>query len=233
MTTEMTPATTAKKVGFSIPPLHPAGWPFVAIALVIWAFLSWLIGTLGFFLGLIAAAWVAYFFRDPERVTPTAPNLVISPADGLVCKIMRAAPPAELGMGEAELTRISIFLNLFDVHVNRVPVAGTIVAKHYRPGKFFNADLDKASVDNERMSIRQKLADGREIAYVQIAGLVARRILCDIDVGQEVKAGERFGIIRFGSRADVYLPEGVEPMVMLGQKMVGGETVLANLASKA
>jgi phosphatidylserine decarboxylase len=215
--------------GFTIPPLHRAGWPFVAAASALWALLAWLLSTLGFFLGLIFVAWVAYFFRDPTRVTPTRSGLVISPADGKVIKVEPAVPPVELGMGETALTRISIFLNLFDVHVNRVPVEGTIVSTHYRPGAFVNASLDKASIDNERMAVRQKLADGREVAYVQIAGLVARRIICTLKPEQKVVAGERFGLIRFGSRADVYLPEGVSPQVLVGQYVIGGESILADL----
>lgn len=215
---------------FELPSLHQAGWPFVAIAALIWALLAWIFGASGFWIGLIVTAWVAFFFRDPTRVTPTRDGLVISPADGKVLKIEPAAPPEELGMGQTPLTRISIFLNVFDVHINRVPVEGTIINTHYRPGAFFNASLDKASVDNERMAVRQRLKDGREIAYVQIAGLVARRILCSLSAGQEVKTGERFGLIRFGSRTDIYLPEGVAPLVIPGQYVLGGETVLADLA---
>jgi phosphatidylserine decarboxylase len=215
---------------FELPSLHQAGWPFVAIAALIWALLAWIFGSTGFWIGLIVTAWVAFFFRDPTRVTPTRDGLVISPADGKVLKIEPATPPEELGMGETPLTRISIFLNVFDVHINRVPVEGTIISTHYRPGAFVNASLDKASVDNERMAVRQRLKDGREIAYVQIAGLVARRILCSLTTGQEVKTGERFGLIRFGSRTDIYLPEGIAPLVIPGQYVLGGETVLADLA---
>lgn len=217
--------------GFTLPPLHRAGWPFVAISAVIWAFLAWLLGGFGFVIGMLATAWVAYFFRDPERVTPQKPGLVISPADGKVIKIEDAVPPAELGMGSEALPRISIFLNLFDVHVNRVPMDGSVVAIHYRPGTFLNAAMEKASEENERMAIRHKLPDGREIAYVQIAGLVARRIICNLVVGQQVKAGERFGLIRFGSRADIYLPKGTVPNVLIGQLAVAGETVLADLGT--
>ncbi len=212
-----------------LPPIHPAGWPFIIIAAVIWVLLTLLLDIGGFFVGLIMTAWVAYFFRDPERITPTGEGLIISPADGKVCAIIEAAPPVELGMGTEPLTRVSIFLNLFNVHVNRVPCAGSIVSLHYRPGLFVNASLDKASEDNERMAIRQRLPDGREIAYVQIAGLVARRILCSLKPDEAVSAGQRFGIIRFGSRADVYLPKGILPEVKVGQTMVGGETILAHL----
>jgi phosphatidylserine decarboxylase len=217
---------------FEIPKIHPAGYPFVAIAAAVWAMLAWALGATGFWVGLILAAWVVFFFRDPTRVTPTRDGLFISPADGKVLMCVKAVPPAELEMGDAPLTRISIFLNVFDVHINRVPIDGEIVKTHYRPGLFINASLDKASEDNERMAIRQRLADGREIAYVQIAGLVARRIICTAVAGQKVKAGERFGLIRFGSRTDLYLPDGVVPLVIPGQKVIGGETVLADLTSQ-
>lgn len=214
--------------GFTLPSLHRAGWPFVAAAAIGWAVLAWT-GGFGFVVGALATAWVAYFFRDPERVTPTREGLIISPADGKVLKIEDAAPPPELGMGSEALTRISIFLNLFDVHINRVPADGVIVSTHYREGLFLNAAMDKASEDNERMAVRQRLNSGQEIAYVQIAGLVARRIICTLKTGDTVKAGARFGLIRFGSRADVYLPKGVAPLVLPGQYMIGGETVLADL----
>ncbi len=214
----------------AIAPIHPAGWVFIAIAGAATLLLSWLWPPLGW-IGAGATAWVVYFFRDPERVTPARAGLIVSPADGRVQPILRAAPPAELGMGSEPLTRISIFLNVFDVHVNRVPADGEVVALNYRPGKFINAALDKASEDNERMSVRMRTADGREIAFVQIAGLVARRIVCDLKPGQPVLAGQRFGLIRFGSRVDVYLPDGVAPLVVAGQRAVAGETVLADLAS--
>ena len=212
-------------------PIHRAGWPFIAafaiVSVILGLFVAEPLGWLGFVLTL----WCAYFFRDPDRVTPTRPGLIISPADGRVTMIVPAVPPPELGMGDAPRTRISIFLNVFNVHINRVPADGTITAVEYHPGTFVNAALDKASEANERMALRQRLPDGREIAYVQIAGLVARRILCWAKPGQEVKAGERFGLIRFGSRTDVYLPDGVAPLVCVGQNAIGGETVLADLAS--
>ncbi len=214
---------------FDIPAIHKAGFPFIAISAGVTLLLALTLGETAFWLCFIITAWVAYFFRDPERTTPLGANLVISPADGKVCRIEPAVPPEELGMGSEPLTRISIFLNLLNVHINRVPCDGIIIATHYRPGKFVNAALDKASIDNERMSVRQRLPDGREIAYVQIAGLVARRIVCTLSPDKTVKAGERFGLIRFGSRADVYLPKGVAPLVIVGQSMVGGETVLADL----
>ena len=211
-------------------PINPAGWPFIAIAAAVTILLSWLWPPLGW-LGAAFTAWTAYFFRDPNRVVPMRPSLVVSPADGVVQPILKAPPPAELGMGSEPLTRISIFLNVFDVHVNRVPADGEVVATHYRPGAFVNAALDKASEDNERMSVRLRLPDARELAFVQIAGLVARRIVCDLKNGQQVIKGARFGLIRFGSRCDVYLPDGVAPLVVAGQRAVAGETVLADLNS--
>lgn len=211
-------------------PIHPAGWPFIAIAASAAFLLSLMWSPLGW-VGAAATAWVAYFFRDPERVTPVRPGLIVSPADGRVQPVVRAVPPPELGMGDEPLTRVSIFLNVFDVHVNRVPADGEVVKVEYRPGKFINAALDKASEDNERMAVRARMPDGRDIAFVQIAGLVARRIVCDLKPGQTVRAGARFGLIRFGSRLDVYLPQGVAPLVVGGQRAIAGETVLADIAS--
>ncbi|HYG90534.1 MAG TPA: phosphatidylserine decarboxylase [Azospirillum sp.] len=212
-------------------PIHRAGWPFIAIFAVVSLVLGLVVAPPLGWLGLVLTAWCVYFFRDPERVTPAREGLLVSPADGRVTMIVPAVPPPELGMGPEPRTRISIFLNVFNVHVNRVPADGTVVAADYHPGAFLNAALDKASEENERMAIRQRLADGREIAYVQIAGLVARRIICTLKAGQAVKAGERFGLIRFGSRTDIYLPDGVAPLVCVGQLAVGGETVLADLNS--
>ena len=213
-----------------IKPMHPEGRRFVAIfaAITLLLFLIW--QPLGW-LGVLLTVWCYYFFRDPERVTPDRPGLVISPADGIVSLIEPAVPPAELGMPDVPLTRVSVFMNVFNCHVNRAPVGGTITAVAYRPGKFLNASLDKASVDNERNAVAIRMADGRMIVVVQIAGLVARRIVCDVAQGQEVETGERFGMIRFGSRLDVYLPDGVVPLVALGQTMVSGETVIADLAA--
>jgi phosphatidylserine decarboxylase len=210
-------------------PIHRAGWPFLAIGVAATAGGFWVAPPLGFLLTVLTV-WIAYFFRDPDRMTPSRPGLVVSPADGRVQLIVRASPPGELGLGEGERTRISIFLNVFDVHVNRFPVDGRVLAAHYRPGKFLNASLDKASVDNERMSLAIGMADGRDVVVVQIAGLVARRILCDATAGATARAGARFGLIRFGSRVDVYLPDGVNPLVVVGQRAVAGETVLADLA---
>ncbi|HEY5597292.1 MAG TPA: phosphatidylserine decarboxylase [Kiloniellales bacterium] len=211
-------------------PIHRAGWPFIGGAVagavvlsLLWEPLLWL--------GLLAAAFCTYFFRDPERITPVRAGLVVSPADGLVSAVEPAAPPPELGMGAAALPRISIFLNVFDVHINRVPADGTVTSLAYRKGTFVNASLDKASEENERQSVRMTMPDGRDIAFVQIAGLIARRIVCDLVEGQAVRAGERFGLIRFGSRADVYLPVGTSPLVVPGQRMIGGETVIADLQS--
>lgn len=212
-------------------PIHKAGWPFVAAFSIGTAVLALFSTTLGL-IGMVATLWCIYFFRDPMRVTPLREGLVISPADGLVQKIITCVPPKELALGEEPRTRISIFLNLFDVHVNRAPIEGTVSALHYIPGKFLNASLDKASEENERQLIKITTPDEKEIGVVQIAGLVARRILCDLQMGQSVRSGEKFGIIRFGSRADIYLPVGVHPLVIEGQRAVGGETVLADLASK-
>lgn len=211
-------------------PIHREGWPFIAIFAVAAVLLGVLWEPLGW-IGVLLTVWCAFFFRDPDRVTPIRPGLLISPADGLVQMVGHAVPPVELGMGPEPRMRISVFMNVFDVHVNRAPTYGRIVKVAYRPGRFVNASLDKASEDNERMSLRMELDDGREVAFVQIAGLVARRILCWVKEGQQVRAGERFGMIRFGSRVDVFLPDGVNPLVMCGQRTIAGETVLADLTS--
>jgi phosphatidylserine decarboxylase len=213
-------------------PLHRAGWPFIALFVGIAIILMLFSSTLGL-LGFILTGWCIYFFRNPRRMTPLGDGLVISPADGIITKIEKAVPPKELKWDKKSLNRISIFLNVFDVHVNRIPVDGVITKVHYHPGKFFNASLDKASDHNERNSLLIKTPSGQEILVVQIAGLVARRILCDVHGEQEVKAGETYGIIRFGSRVDLYLPEGINFQVIEGQRMIGGETVLADLHSKA
>ncbi len=207
-------------------PIHREGWKFIAIFAIVTLVLFWVAEPLGW-LGVILTCWCAYFFRDPPRVTPVREGLLISPADGVVQMIERAVPPEELGMGSDARTRISVFMNVFDVHVNRVPADASVMTVAYRPGKFLNAALDKASIDNERQSLRLKLANGKEIAVVQIAGLVARRILCEAREGQSYKAGERFGLIRFGSRVDVYLDDGMVPLVVTGQRCIAGETVIA------
>jgi phosphatidylserine decarboxylase len=210
-------------------PPHPAGRPFI-------------LGGAGVFvLGLIFAAWLAwlglaftlfclYFFRDPERVPPGRPGLVLAPADGKIVSIAPVLAPPELSLGTAPRWRVGIFLSANDVHVNRMPADGTVTRIAYRHGKFLNASLDKASSDNERNAIVLRLPDGRELGVVQIAGFIARRIVCDVREGDAVTAGSRFGIIRFGSRTDLYLPEGVMPLVVEGQTMIGGETVIAELA---
>jgi phosphatidylserine decarboxylase len=208
--------------------IHPDGWPYIAIAIALNALLFAAGGWFGWLL-VPVTVWCIAFFRDPDRTTPERKGLIISPADGVMLPIVEAAPPAELGMGEAKLRRLSIFMNVFNVHVNRVPADGTVSALAYRPGKFFNASFDKASEHNERMAIRLRLENGAELAVVQIAGLVARRIRCDLRKDQQVRKGERFGIIRFGSRLDVYLPPGAEIGVNKGERVKAGETVLATL----
>lgn len=214
-----------------IKPMHPEGIKFVAIFAATTFVLSLLWEPLGW-VGVVLTIWCYYFFRDPVRVTPQKEGLIISPADGIVSLIEKAVPPAELGMPDAPLTRVSVFMSVFNCHVNRSPIAGKVTAVAYRPGKFLNASLDKASKDNERNSLRIEMADGRDLAVVQIAGLVARRIVCFVDPGAVLRTGERFGLIRFGSRLDVYLPDGVDPMVQLGQTMIAGETVLADLTAQ-
>jgi phosphatidylserine decarboxylase len=211
-------------------PIHRDGWPFIGVFAAIALGLAFVAQPLGW-LGLALAVWCTYFFRNPDRVTPSRPGLVVSPADGVVQLVDRASPPAELGMGDAPRNRVAVFMNVFNVHVNRIPCDGTVTAASYRPGKFVNASLDKASEFNERQSLRIGLADGRDLACVQIAGLIARRIRCDVGDGTPVRTGQRFGLIRFGSRLDIYLPEGAAPLVVLGQRTIAGETVIADLNS--
>lgn len=215
-----------------VKPMHPEGRKFVAIAAAITVVLFLIWEPLGW-IGVGLTIWVYYFFRDPIRVTPTEPGLMISPADGIISLLEPAVPPAELGLGDQPMTRISVFMSVFNCHVNRLPAKGTLEKVAYRPGKFLNASLDKASEDNERNGLTVVLEDGRRYGVVQIAGLVARRILCWSKEGQTLATGERFGLIRFGSRLDIYLPEGVEPKVMIGQTMIAGETVLADLNAKS
>ena len=215
-----------------IKPMHPEGYKFVAAFAVATLILFWLWEPLGW-LGLGLTIWCYYFFRDPKRAVPENAGLLVSPADGVVSLIERAVPPDELGMGPEALVRVSVFMSVFNCHVNRAPIAGKVTAVAYRPGKFFNASLDKASEENERNALAIDLADGRRIAVVQIAGLVARRIVCWKKPGDSVRTGERFGLIRFGSRLDVYLPDGVEPQVALGQTMVAGESVIALIGQDA
>jgi phosphatidylserine decarboxylase len=211
-------------------PIHREGYPFVGafalaslILFFLWSPLGWL--------GTIMTGWCAYFFRDPPRVTPIGERLVVSPADGKVSRVTNAIPPAELQLGERPLPRISIFMSVFDCHVNRSPAGGRIERMAYRAGKFINAELDKASEDNERNALVVASA-GTRIGVVQIAGLIARRIVLFRREGDTVAAGERFGLIRFGSRVDVYLPEGVRPLVGEGQRAIAGETVIADLRAE-
>lgn len=206
-------------------PVHRDGWPFVAGFFVAAIILGWLWDPL-FWIGLLLTAWCAFFFRDPPRVTPVSDDFVVSPADGRISAIGAAVPPAESGLGEAALTRVSIFMNVFDCHINRAPASGRVSRLAHRPGRFLNAELDKASDDNERNTLVIDTARGR-LGVVQIAGLVARRIVCWAREGEEIGAGARFGLIRFGSRLDVYLPEGAAVTVALGQRAVAGETLIA------
>ena len=208
-------------------PVTPEGYPFIGAFAFVSIILFWLWPPLGW-LGTLATIWCAYFFRDPPRVTPVRDGLVVAPADGRVSQVTSAVPPQELSIGNKPLPRISIFMSVFDCHVNRSPVAGKIEKIIYQPGKFLNADLDKASADNERNSLVIATA-GARIAVVQIAGLIARRIVCFVQAGQAINTGERFGMIRFGSRLDIYLPEGTPPLVAVGQTSIAGETVLADL----
>ncbi len=218
----------AESLRIVLAPPHPAGRPFIVGGLVV-AVVGLLVSLWLVWLGVIFAVFCLYFFRDPERVPPGRANAVLAPADGHVVSVMTAVPPAELDLGDTPRWRVAIFLSVLDVHVNRMPVAGTVTRIAYRHGKFVSANLDKASADNERNALAIRLDDGQDLAVVQIAGLVARRILCDVHEGERVTAGGRFGIIRFGSRTDVYLPHGVTPIVAVGQIMIGGETVIAEL----
>ena len=217
----------AHSIRAQIPPIHPEGYPFIGgfalaslILFLIWTPLGWI--------GTLLTVWCALFFRDPVRVTPVREGLVVAPADGRVSMVAPALPPPELGLSDRPLLRVSIFMSVFNCHVNRSPVAGRIDRIAYRPGKFINAELDKASEDNERNALVVSTPNGR-IGVVQIAGLVARRIVSFVREGQLIGAGERFGLIRFGSRLDVYLPEGAKVLVSVGQSAVAGETVLADL----
>ena len=215
-----------KSIRSQLAPIHGEGYPFIGgfallslVLFLFWSPLGWI--------GTLVTAWCAYFFRDPERVTPVRDGIVVSPADGRVSRIANAIPPPELGLGNKALTRVSIFMSVFDCHVNRSPVTGRIDRIAYRPGTFINAELDKASEDNERNSLVISTPNGR-IGVIQIAGLVARRIVSFVREGQTIGAGERFGLIRFGSRLDVFLPEGTKALVFEGQTAVAGETVLAD-----
>lgn len=211
----------------SVPPVHPAGLPFVGAGLAVAAVghrNRWVRRT-----GLLAAAANAGFFRHPPRTPPSRPGVVVAPADGLICLIEESAPPPELGLPAVLVPRVSIFLSLLDAHVQRVPLSGEVIAVQHRPGKFHSADLEAASEDNERNSVVIRTPEGREVVVVQIAGLIARRIVCDLRVGDKVGIGDTYGLIRFGSRLDTYLPAGSQVLVEPGQRAVGGETVLAQL----
>ena len=206
-------------------PIHPAGFPFIGIFVcltIIFCFISDILAIVG----VVLTLWCIYFFRNPKRVTRTREGLIISPADGVVQMISKSKPPEELNMGETPVYRIAIFMNVFDVHINRCPVSGVISEKYYKPGKFFNASLDKSSELNERMSIKATMQDGSNVAFVQIAGLIARRIVCEVKENSELKQGEKFGIIRFGSRVDLYF-EKHQLLVKQNQKTIGGETLIA------
>ena len=212
-------------------PIHKEGYPFIAGFALATLILGYLWGPL-FWIGLILTAWCVYFYRDPQRVTPTDDTFVISPADGIVSAVGPAIPPRELGMGDTEMTRISVFMNVFSCHINRAPVRGRVATIVHKPGKFLNAELDKASAENERNGLVIESPHG-EVAVVQVAGLVARRIVCWVDESNSISIGERFGLIRFGSRVDVYLPQGFVPRVAVGQTAVGGESVIAEFGGAA
>lgn len=208
-------------------PISPEGYPFIGIFALVTIFLFWVWTPLGW-AGTVLTIWCVLFFRDPPRVTPMRDGVIVAPADGLISMVTSAAPPRELGLGDKLLPRVSIFMSVFNCHINRSPATGRLEKIIYQPGKFLNADLDKASLDNERNSLVIATGAGN-IGVVQIAGLVARRIVCFVREGQNLSAGERFGMIRFGSRLDIYLPEGVTPHVAVGQTAIGGETILADL----
>ena len=212
-------------------PIHPEGYRFIGIFAAV-TFVFFFISTVLGWIGVILTLWCAYFLRDPARTVPQRDGLVVSPADGVVNMITEATPPPELGLGIATRTRVSVFMNVFNCHVNRMPHEGVIKLSRYRTGRFLNADLDKASEANERQSLLVELPDGRDMVVVQIAGLVARRILCWAEEDEQLKTGERFGLIRFGSRVDIYLPNGVQPQVAVGQLAISGETIIADLNSK-
>jgi len=229
------PDSQLTAVQWRFPSVHPEGRKFVLIAAVIALGTYW---SISHFIGSLligVTIWVAAFFRDPVRVTPKDPKYIVAPADGLVTMISKVAPPPELagvdGLGSGTFTRVSIFMSVFDVHINRAPISGRIRKIAYVPGKFVNADLDKASEDNERQHFLVESGEGVRIAFTQIAGLVARRILSFVRTGDSVEVGQRIGLIRFGSRVDVFLPEGTGPKVLLGQRAIAGETIIAELGS--
>lgn len=224
---KFSPQHVLQLVRSTIPPVHPAGRPFIAAGLglaLVGRNYRWLRRV-----GMLAAGACAGFFRHPPRVPPTRSGAIVAPADGVVCVIDSAVPPAELNMGDAPRPRVSIFLSLLDAHVQRAPVTGEVIDMQHRPGRFGSADLAAASTENERTSMRIRTAAGAEVVVVQIAGLLARRIICDAHVGDKLSIGDTYGLIRFGSRLDTYLPSNTEPLVLVGQRAVAGETVLAEL----
>ena len=214
----------------SIVPVHNDGYKFLAIAAAVTLFLFWFWPPLAW-VAVLITAWIAYFFRDPPRVTPLREGLIVAPGDGRISAIERVKPSAELGLGEIPRVRISIFLSVFDVHINRTPAAGRVARLIYTPGSFLNASLDKASEENERCAMILVTPEGAEIAVVQIAGLIARRIVTFVRMGDNLGIGDRFGLIRFGSRVDLYLPPEHTPLVAVGQRAIGGETIMADLKS--
>jgi phosphatidylserine decarboxylase len=227
----MKPMSIVNSITASLVPIHREGWRFIAIFAAVTLALFWLDWNVLAWIAVVATAWCAYFFRDPERITPLRDGLVISPADGRISAIEKVVPPPELALERDPVTRISVFMNVFDVHVNRSPIDARIEKITYIPGTFLNAELDKASEDNERQAFTLELADGRMIGVVQIAGLIARRIVKFVNEGDRLGAGQRFGLIRFGSRVDVYLPQAVNPLVAVGQRAIAGETVFADMGS--
>jgi phosphatidylserine decarboxylase len=221
--------SVAASIRQQLTPIHPEGYPFIGGFVVVTLVLFWLWPPLGW-IGVIATLWCAYFFRDPPRVTPIREGLVVAPADGRVCQIVSTVPPQELELGELPLPRVSVFMSVFDCHINRSPIAGRIERIVYRAGKFISADLDKASEHNERNAFVFVTSAGQRVAAVQIAGLIARRIVCFAREGESLGAGQRIGMIRFGSRVDIYLPEGTRVLAGEGQIAIAGETVIADLA---
>lgn len=213
---------------YLLPAIHPEGLKILTVAVLLVILLG-LLSSYIWIIGTPLLLFVFYFFRNPERVTPQDENLIITPADGIVSNIKYVVPPKEMELGEEPMLRISIFMSVFSVHVNRAPVSGTVEALTYRPGKFVSV-AEKDSEDNERQEITMKASNGKKIGFIQIAGLVARRIYCPLKTSENLKAGQVFGMIRFGSRLDVFLPEGVSPKVLLGQVSVAGETVLADMS---
>lgn len=211
-------------------PIHKEGHIYIAVFFFVSVALFYFVNEPLGWIGLVLTAWCVYFFRDPERIVPKTKGILVSPADGIVSAVTEVTPPPELGMGDKPYTRISIFLSVFNVHVNRVPAAGKITALAYVHGKYLNAADAAAGEENERQLVRMTTEDGDDIAFAQVAGLIARRILCDLKEGDEIGRGARFGLIRFGSRTDIYLPEGLSPTVEVGQTMIGGETVIAQKA---